>query len=181
MRITSPAFQDQAAMPPAHTCLGENISPPLQFGSIPARARSLVLIVEDRDAPRPWVHWLVFDIPPSTTSVPAGKIPADGTEGRSNGGTQGYEGPCPQCFSGTHRYHFQLFALDIMLGLPEDSDRARVRAAMQDHVIDYAALVGLQEGTKAAETKVAAGVAHAQIAGADAIGAESMEAKTADT
>lgn len=149
MRITSPAFQDQTAVPQAHTCLGENISPPLQFGSIPARARSLVLIVEDRDAtPRPWVHWLVFDIPPSTTSVPAGKIPADGTEGIANGGTHGYEGPCPRYFSGTHRYHFQLFALDIMLGLPEDSDKARVRAAMQDHVIDYAALVGLQEGTK---------------------------------
>ncbi len=173
MRITSPAFQDQTAVPPAHTCLGENISPPLQFGSIPARARSLVLIVEDRDAtPRPWVHWLVFDIPPSTTSVPAGKIPTDGTEGLANGGTHGYEGPCPRYFDGTHRYHFQLFALDIMLGLPEDSDKARVRAAMQDHVIDYAALVGLQEGTKAAEEKAGS---------AEVAGVEAMDAKTAGT
>ncbi|SEP26505.1 YbhB/YbcL family Raf kinase inhibitor-like protein [Nitrosovibrio sp. Nv6] len=149
MFINSPAFRDSSNVPTPHTCAGENISPPLELGDLPAETKSLVLVVEDRDAtPVPWIHWLVFNIPPTTTSVPAGHIPEDGTEGIANGGTHGYEGPCPKYFSGTHHYHFQLFALDTVLDLPATADKTQVAASMQDHIIDSATLVGLCEGTK---------------------------------
>ena len=150
MFITSPAFQDNTHVPTPHTCMGENISPPFEFGDLPAETKSLVLIVEDSDAtPNPWIHWLVFNIPPSTTSVPAGHIPDGGTEGIANGGTHGYEGPCPKYFNGTHHYHFQLFALDRILDLPASADKSQVAASMQNHIINSTTLVGLCGGTKA--------------------------------
>jgi Raf kinase inhibitor-like YbhB/YbcL family protein len=150
MFITSPVFHDRTNVPTLHTCNGENISPALEFRELPAETKSLVLIVEDRDAtPGPWIHWLVFNIPPTTASVPAGHIPKGGTEGLANGGTHGYEGPCPKYFSGIHHYHFQLFALDTILDLPPTADKTQVAATMQDHLIDSATLVGLCEGTKA--------------------------------
>jgi Raf kinase inhibitor-like YbhB/YbcL family protein len=129
--------------------MGENISTPFEFGDLPTQTKSLVLIVEDRDArPAPWVHWLVFNIPPTTTLVPQGNIPDGGTEGIANGGTHGYEGPCPKYFNGTHHYHFQLFALDIVLDLPATANKPQVVASMQSHIIDSTTLVGLCEGTK---------------------------------
>jgi len=150
MFITSSAFQHNTHVPTPHTCMGENISPPFEFGELPAETKSLVLIVEDRDAtPNPWIHWLVFNIPPTTTSVPAGHIPDGGTEGIANGGTHGYEGPCPKYFSGTHRYHFQLYALDIVLNLAASADKSQVVASVQNHIVGSATLVGLCEGTKA--------------------------------
>ena len=152
MFISSPAFPDRTIVLKPHTCMGENISPPLEFGDLPPQTKSLVLIVEDRDAtPVPWVHWLVFNIPPDTTTVSAGSIPAGGTEGIANGGTHGYEGPCPKYFQGTHHYHFQLFALDAILDLPASADKTRVTASMKEHIIDSAMLVGLCEGMKAVE------------------------------
>jgi Raf kinase inhibitor-like YbhB/YbcL family protein len=130
--------------------MGENISPPFAFGDLPEQAKSLVLIVEDSDAaPNPWIHWLVFNIPPTITSVSAGHIPDGGTEGIANGGTHGYEGPCPKYFSGIHRYNFQLFALDTVLDLPPTADKSDVTARMRNHVVDSAVLVGLATGTKA--------------------------------
>ena len=152
MFISSPAFPDRTIVLKPHTCMGENISPPLEFGDLPPHTKSLVLIVEDRDAPPvPWVHWLVFNIPPNTTTVSAGSIPAGGTEGIANGGTHGYEGPCPKYFLGIHHYHFQLFALDAILDFPPSADKTQVAASMKEHIIDSATLVGLCEGTKAAK------------------------------
>lgn len=149
MFITSPAFRDRTHVPTANTCIGENISPALEFGDFPEATKSLVLIVEDRDAaPVPWIHWLVFNIPPTTTSVPEGQIPANGTEGVANGGSHGYEGPCPKYFSGTHHYYFQLFALDTVLDEPDSADKSRIVLAMEDHIIDSADLVGLCDGRK---------------------------------
>jgi Raf kinase inhibitor-like YbhB/YbcL family protein len=149
MRIATPAFLDGGSVPAPYTCSGKNVSPSFEFGDFPPGTQSLVLIVEDRDAtPQPWTHWLVFNIPPATTVVPASAIPEGGTEGIANGGTHGYEGPCPKYFSGTHHYHFQLHALDITLDLPASADKSQVTAAMQDHVIASAVLVGLCEGTK---------------------------------
>jgi Raf kinase inhibitor-like YbhB/YbcL family protein len=149
MFIASPAFPGHAHVPAPYTCNGENISPPLEFGDIPPRTKSLVLIVEDQDAaPDAWVHWLVFNIPPSTTSVPAGDIPEGGTEGIANGGTHGYEGPCSKYFSGTHHYYFRLFAIDTLLDLPATADKKQVVATMQSHIVDSAVLLGLCKGTK---------------------------------
>lgn len=147
MKITSPAFRDKEHVPVPHTGQGENTSPELHFDDIPAGTKSLVLIVQDRDAtPEPWIHWLVFNIPPETTSVPAATIPDGGVEGLANGGTHGYEGPNPIYFSGTHHYYYQLFALDTILDLPATADKQQVTAAMEDHIIDSATLVGLCDG-----------------------------------
>lgn len=90
MNIISPAFTGLSTIPEQYTGAGANISPPLAFSDIPAEAKSLVLVVEDADAtPDPWVHWLVFNIPPQTREVAAGTIPAGGTEGHANGGHAG--------------------------------------------------------------------------------------------
>ncbi len=147
MKIVSPAFQDHELIPEKYTCRGPNVNPPLEFHDVPTNARSLVLILEDVDAPaNPWVHWLVFNIPPSARRCPEHSLPAGGTEGLANGGTFGYEGPCPKYFTGTHHYHFKLYALDQVLPLAPDADRPVVLAAMGSHVIEEAQLVGLAVG-----------------------------------
>jgi len=143
MNMTS-VFDHQQAIPQQYTCLGPNISPPLQFHNIPPAARSLVLIFEDVDAtPKPWTHWVVFNIPPDTTEVPENTIPPGGIEGLANNHSFGYEGPCPKYFTGTHHYWFRLYSLDIILDLPPESEREAVEAAMQGHVLEIAALQGL--------------------------------------
>lgn len=143
MNITS-VFNHQQPIPQQYTCLGPNISPPLQFSNIPTAARSLVLIFEDVDArPKPWTHWMIFNIPATTTEVPENAIPPGGVEGLANNHSFGYEGPCPKYFSGTHHYWFRLYALDIILDLPPESEREAVEAAMQGHVLETAALQGL--------------------------------------
>src|SRR4051794_565861 len=107
MRITSPIFQNGQHVPTQYTCNGQNVNPPMDFHEVPLEAKSLVLMVEDVDAPaKPWVHWLVFNIPATSTFCPEHDIPTGSTEGICNGGTFGYEGPCPKYFAGTHHYHF---------------------------------------------------------------------------
>lgn len=97
--------------------------------------------------PVPWVHWLVFNIPPHAGGIKEGALPLGAVEGLANGGTPGYEGPCPKYFAGTHHYRFLLAALDKQLDLPATANIDAVRTGMQDHVLETAALIGLQEGT----------------------------------
>ncbi|SFC75879.1 hypothetical protein SAMN05421747_12357 [Parapedobacter composti] len=142
MEITS-TFENDQEIPVRYTCMGLNISPPFTFHYVPSAAKSLVLIVEDVDAtPAPWRHWHVFNIPPATTSVAEGTVPAGGTEGLCNNHTFGYEGPCPKYFSGTHHYWFRLYALDTMLDLPPESEPDEVLNAMQGHLLETATLIG---------------------------------------
>lgn len=136
-------FKEGEAIPMPHTCLGPNISPPLEFRDIPDNTESLVLIIEDIDAsPKPWTHWLVFNIPPAATQVAEGKLPEGATEGLANNHTFGYEGPCPKYFSGTHHYWFRLYALNTILDLPPESEREEVEAKMRGHILDEAVLTG---------------------------------------
>ena len=144
MKISSPDFQNNTEVPKEYTCLGPNVNPPLHFDTIPAGAKSLVLIIEDRNAtPKPWIHWLVFNIPPTTTELKKNSIPEGGTPGICNGGTFGYEGPCPIYFKGTHHYYFRLFALDEKLLIPDNSDAVVVHERMKGHILEEATLVGL--------------------------------------
>jgi Raf kinase inhibitor-like YbhB/YbcL family protein len=113
---------------------------------IPEQTQSLVLIVADQDAPNHWIHWLVFNIPPTTQKVKAHEIPEGGIEGLANNNTFGYEGPCPRYFKGTHHYTFTLYALDALLPLPKTSDAAAITQAMAGHVLEKAELVGIQTG-----------------------------------
>ncbi|GAA4300617.1 YbhB/YbcL family Raf kinase inhibitor-like protein [Compostibacter hankyongensis] len=141
MQIKSPAFREDESIPQKYTCEGPNISPPLQFLDVPLEAKTLVLMVEDPDAPaRPWVHWLVFNIPPKCRGFEEGSIDQGAQQGWCNGNTFGYEGPCPP--GGEHAYLFRLYALKSVLQLPPQSDRKDVLAAMQGEVLTEAVLRG---------------------------------------
>ncbi len=146
--ITSSAFAPQAALPAKYTCDAENVNPPLRFGSIPAEAKSLVLIVDDPDAPSgTWDHWIMFDIPPQTREI-GENSPIQGSHGKGSAGSLTYEGPCPP--SGTHRYVFSLYALDSVLGLPEGSSKKAIQNAMEGHILARGELVGVySRGTAA--------------------------------
>lgn len=140
MKLTSPAFEHNSAIPSEHTCDSADTSPELNIADVPENAKSLVLINDDPDAPvGTWDHWIVFNIPPSTSKINKGHEPA-GTPGKNSWGRTGYGGPCPP--SGTHRYFFKLYALDTGLDLPEASTKKDIEAAMQGHIIEKTELLG---------------------------------------
>ena len=139
MNITSSAFQHNQMIPKKYTCQGEDINPPLDIAGIPSGAKSLVLIVDDPDAPmKTWVHWVVFDIP-VTQTIAENSIP--GKQGYNDFGRNDWGGPCPP--SGTHRYFFKIYALDSTLNLKEGSKKQEVEKAMQGHLLGQAELIGL--------------------------------------
>jgi Raf kinase inhibitor-like YbhB/YbcL family protein len=150
LSITSGAFTDGGEIPTKHTCQGDDIAPPLQWSGVPGEARSLVLIVDDPDAPDPkapkmtWVHWVLFNLPPDASGLAEGTMTADLPPGTSEGMNDwqrtGYGGPCPPI--GRHRYFHKLYALDTRLEGLERPTKAQVEAAMQGHVIAAAQLVG---------------------------------------
>ena len=150
MKITSPDFPANGPIPDRYTCNGEDINPPLAIAGVPENAQSLVLIVDDPDAPDPaaprvvWEHWVVWNIAPETLSIDVGSVPAGAVQGTNSWGRNDYGGPCPPI--GTHRYFFKLFALDITLALGTSSIKADVEAAMQGHVLAQAELIGLYGG-----------------------------------
>jgi len=140
MKITSSAFHEGANIPSKFTCDGSDTSPPLQIAGVPSGAKSLVLIVDDPDAPGGlFTHWLVWNIPPQTGSIAEGSA-AQGVQGANDFGKSGYRGPCPP--PGTHRYSFKIFALDRELELRSGAKRSQVDAAMKGHVIAQGELVG---------------------------------------
>ena len=141
MKLTTTAFQHNSIIPSQFTCDGQNINPPLNINDVPSNAKSLVLIVDDPDAVvGVWDHWIVFDMLPSIKQIAQDSQP-DGVAGKNSGGRNNYQGPCPP--TGTHRYFFKMYALDSMLNLPEGSGKKQVEAAMQNHIIAKAELVGL--------------------------------------
>jgi len=143
MTISSPAFEANGPIPRQYTCDGQNINPPLKFGGLPADAKSLALIVDDPDAPNgTFVHWVVADIPAGTTMVNEHDPLAQATAGRNGSGKTGYTGPCPP--SGTHHYHFKLFALDTLLNLSQP-DAKQLEEAMQSHIMGQTELVGVYQ------------------------------------
>lgn len=142
MKITSSAFQNNAKIPSKYTCDGENVNPPLQFLDVPNDAKSLVLIVDDPDAPsKTWVHWVVYNIGTKTSEVKGNSVPEGGIEGMTDFGKPGYGGPCPP--SGVHRYFFKLYALDTTLDLPQNATKQMVEEKMKGHILDKAELIGL--------------------------------------
>jgi Raf kinase inhibitor-like YbhB/YbcL family protein len=139
--ITSPAFQAGGDIPAKFTCNGTNVSPELQIGGGPNEAKSLVLIVDDPDAPRGlFTHWIVWNIDPKTTRVAENSAPAGGIQGTNDFGKRNYGGPCPP--SGTHRYFFKIFALDTKPDLKPSARRAELDAAMRGHVLAQGELMG---------------------------------------
>ena len=139
LSISSDAFKDQGFIPAKYTCDGANINPPLQIKNIPLETKSMVVIVEDPDAPiRPWVHWMVWNVAPSS-SIKEKKSP--GTEGINDFRKSKYMGPCPP--SGIHHYHFKVYALNDLLNLHSNIDKGALLKEMSPKVIGYGELVGL--------------------------------------
>lgn len=142
MQIKSSAFENNEKIPAKYTCDGQNINPPLTFSQVPKEAKSLVLIVDDPDAPgKTWTHWVLYNILSSTLQILENQIPEGAVEGVTDFGSTGYGGPCPP--SGTHRYFFKLYALDTTLDLEESATKADVEEKIKDHIIEKAELIGL--------------------------------------
>jgi Raf kinase inhibitor-like YbhB/YbcL family protein len=142
MKITSPAFRNNTEIPKVYTCDGEELSPSLVFEKVPGDAVSLALVLEDPDAlSGTFIHWLVWNIPANAKGIDENKVPAGATQGQNTEKTNKYIGPCPP--SGTHRYYFRLYALDIMLKLPSSSDKKAFDAAIKGHVLAQTEYLGL--------------------------------------
>ncbi len=141
LTVTSAAFTDGASIPGKYSCKGESISPPLKWSGAPAQTKSYALIVQDPDAPSgTFYHWVDFNIPASTTQSPEGAQNV-GTPGKNGAGKLGYTGPCPP--SGTHRYIFNLYALDVTtLRVNEGATHDQVESAIQGHILAQGQLMG---------------------------------------
>ena len=156
LTLESTAFPNGGEIPSRYTCEGENISPPLAWKGIPESAKSLVLIVDDPDAPDPkapkmtWVHWVVFNIPTDVSGFPEGvapeSLPPGVEEGLNDWKRTGYGGPCPPV--GRHRYFHKLYALDVMLQETGKTTKPKLEAAMKGHVIAQAELIGTYQKSR---------------------------------
>jgi Raf kinase inhibitor-like YbhB/YbcL family protein len=139
LSVSSPAFENSKLIPAKYTCDGDDVNPPLTIEGTPAETKSLVLIVDDPDAPSgTWDHWVVWNIQP-ISSIAEDTVP--GTEGVNTYRRHSYGGPCPPW--GTHRYFFKVYALDTMLNLSPNSSKKDVEKAMQGHVLAKGELIGL--------------------------------------
>ena len=151
LSLTSEAFAQDQAIPERYTCEGLDVSPPLRWSGVPAAARSLVLIVDDPDAPDPraprttWVHWVLYNLPPTADGLPeaVSALPEGTLEGTNDWRRTGYGGPCPPV--GRHRYFHKLYALDVTLPDLGAAAKPQVVAAMAGHVVAQADLVGTYE------------------------------------
>jgi Raf kinase inhibitor-like YbhB/YbcL family protein len=144
LTVSSPAFENNNLIPSKYTCDGDNVNPPLIIEGIPEKTKSLVLIVDDPDAPMgTWDHWVVWNISP-TNKIEENTVP--GTEGINDSRKHSYGGPCPP--SGTHRYFFKIYALDTKLDLNSNSRKKDVEKAMQSHILAKGELVGLYHRSK---------------------------------
>lgn len=146
IEITSSAFEDGEMIPSKYACDGADVSPPLQWGAVPEGTKSIALISDDPDAPMgTWVHWVIFDIPAETKELEE-NIPRDETlpngavQGMSDFGRIGYGGPCPP--SGTHRYFFKIYALDVKLDLASGVRKRELLDAMEGHILGEGQLIG---------------------------------------
>jgi Raf kinase inhibitor-like YbhB/YbcL family protein len=141
LKVSSRAFADGGKIPKKYTCDGSNISPPLRIENVPKAARSLVLIVDDPDAPgRTWTHWLLWNIDPKVSEIWEDNVPQNAVEGTSDFGNAKYGGPCPP--SGSHRYYFKVYALNSTLYLPSSTKKAALEKAMAGHILAEGKLMG---------------------------------------
>jgi len=139
LTVTSPGFENNNLIPSKYTCDGDDVNPPLIIEGIPEGTKSLVLIVDDPDAPMgTWDHWIVWNISP-TSKIEENSVP--GVEGLNDFRKHSYGGPCPP--SGTHRYFFKVYALDTKLDLNSNSRKKNVEKAMKGHILAEGVLVGL--------------------------------------
>ena len=145
--LSSAAFQNGSAIPKKYTCDGADISPALSWEGVPAGTKTISLIADDPDAPAgTWTHWVLFDLPASTKSLPENvprvdRLKERGTQGRNDFRNIGYGGPCPPPGK-LHRYFFKLYALDSSLDLQPGISKAELERRMDGHIVGKAELIG---------------------------------------
>lgn len=145
MKITSPVFEHNQDIPKKYTCQGEDVNPPLEISDVPSEAKSLVLIMDDPDAPMgTWDHWIVWNINPEVKKIEENTTP-EGVVGENSWNKNNYGGPCPP--SGKHRYFFKLYALDTKLTLKSNKGKKAVEKAMKNHILKQTELIGLYQKT----------------------------------
>jgi Raf kinase inhibitor-like YbhB/YbcL family protein len=153
LTLRSTDFAHEASIPAKFTCQGDDVSPALSWSGAPAGTRSFALVVDDPDAPDPrapkttWVHWVLYNLPPNTSTlaegVAAAALPAGTREGVNDWKRTGYNGPCPPV--GRHRYFHKLYALDVVLPALERPTKKQLEDAMRGHVLAEAQLIGTYE------------------------------------
>jgi Raf kinase inhibitor-like YbhB/YbcL family protein len=151
LTISSPVFANNSLVSPVYTCDGLNISPPLKWVGVPPNSQSLVLIIDDPDAPDPaapkrvWVHWVLYNLPVHISGLPEDiapqALPTGTLEGLNDWGETGYGGPCPPI--GCHRYFHKLYALDVVLPDLRQPTKETLHRAMEGHVLAHAETIGL--------------------------------------
>jgi Raf kinase inhibitor-like YbhB/YbcL family protein len=145
LSLSSTAFKDGDNMPTKYTCSGQNVSPPLAWNAPPAGTQAFALIVDDPDAPSGvFTHWVLFNLPPSTRELAEGvptqeQLPNDALQGKNDSGKIGYGGPCPPP-GPSHRYRFNIYAIDKLLNLTAGTSKQQVLDAMQGHILAQALL-----------------------------------------
>lgn len=144
--LISPAFRDGAPIPLQYTCKGQNVNPPLNILDKPEGTKSMVLIMHDPDATGgDFTHWIMWDIPPRAESISVNSVPIGAIQGPNDASKNSYTGPCPPAGTGTHRYIFELYALDSSLGLDSKTSRQQLEQSMEGKIIEKAVLTGLFE------------------------------------
>lgn len=139
LSVKSPVFENMNKLPLKYTCDGQGINPSIVVDGVPSEAKSLVLVVRDPDAPSGnFIHWLVWNIS-TNGKIEENSIP--GIEGRNSSGKLHYSSPCPP--SGTHRYVFEVFALDSNLDLQEGANNKELDQAIKDHIVAEGQIIGL--------------------------------------
>jgi Raf kinase inhibitor-like YbhB/YbcL family protein len=143
LKLTSSVFEHNGKIPSRYTCDGDGVNPKLEIEGVDENAKSLVLIMDDPDAPSgTWDHWVKFNIATTTTKIDEATEP-EGVSGVGTGGNKEYFGPCPP--DREHRYFFKLFSLGTMLELSEGATKKQVEEAMEEHILQSAELIGLYE------------------------------------
>jgi Raf kinase inhibitor-like YbhB/YbcL family protein len=149
--VSSPAFKDGQTIPEEFTAYGKGRSLPLSWSDLPAGTRSIAVIIDDPDArtPRPFVHWLIYNIPPDTKSLEPGlptkpklDAPRGAVQGTNSRQSVGYFGPRPPQGDPPHHYHIKVFALDQELKLDPGADEPALTQAMEGHILGQGELVG---------------------------------------
>jgi Raf kinase inhibitor-like YbhB/YbcL family protein len=148
--LSSTAFSDREPIPKLYTCQGKDISPALAWSGLPNGTKSVALIVDDPDAPDPaapkrvWVHWVLYNLPATTTGLPeavsVSGLPSGTRQGKNDWDRTGYGGPCPPI--GRHRYFHKLYALDVVLPDLKEPTKDVLLEAMEGHVLEEAELMG---------------------------------------
>ena len=155
LSLSSPVFYPNGPIPKLYTCQGKDVSPRLNWSGLPNGTKSVVLVVDDPDAPDPaapkrvWVHWVLYNIPPTASGLPEGVnstgLPHGTRQGRNDWDRTGYGGPCPPI--GRHRYFYKLYALDVMLPDLKQPTKETLFNAMEGHILEKAELIGTYQKT----------------------------------